>query len=115
MDIRQKLELMEQEKEANKRHFEEWKKQMTNVHSFYFTFGTDPLFPYGYHDYVLIICRDESEACKLFNTLHPKRLGSNVMNCAFMYNETQWELNTKKYYAGRDPVETIIVTRTRNR
>ncbi len=114
MDIKSKLEIMDQEKEANKRHVEEWKIQKENIHSFYFTFGTDPLFPYGYHDYVLIMCSNEGEACKLFNALHPKRTGSNVMNCAFMYNEAQWEKGVKQHYVGRDPIEQIIVVRSGN-
>lgn len=81
------------------------------MQNFYFTFGTDPQYPYGINDYVLIRCPDAGTACKLFNAIHPKRPTHNVMNCAFMYNETQWEMGVKKHYTGREPVETITISR----
>lgn len=115
MDMKRKLEVMEEINDANKRHVEEWKQEQEAPHNFYFTFGTDPLFPYGYHDYVLIRCRDESDACRLFNARFPKRPGHNVMNCAFMYNEAQWEKSVKQHYADREPAESIIVMKPGNR
>ena len=80
--------------------------------NFYFTFGTDPDFPFGPDDYVLIQCSDIGDAVRLFKALHPNRPKTNCLNCAFFYNEAQWQTGTKKYYEGRDPAETITVSRT---
>lgn len=111
MDVKRELDLIKQEQDANKQHVEAWKEQIAELRNFYFTFGSDPEFPYGRDDYVLIMCRDEGEACRLFNAVHPKRHKTNVMNCAFMYNEKQWEIGVQKYYRDTEPIETIIVTR----
>lgn len=107
MDIKRKLEVMKEIDEANKRHLEEWREQMGK--NFYFTFGSDPAYPYGRDDYVKITCADEGTACKLFNALHPKRPGHNVMNCAFMYNQIQWDSEVKQWYEGREPIQEVTV------
>ena len=80
------------------------------MENFYFTFGSDPEFPYGRDDYVLIKADDVGTAVGLFRAVHPNRPKSNCLNCAFMYNEAQWEL-TKQYYIGVDPIETISIER----
>lgn len=84
------------------------------MQSFYFTFGSDPEFPFGWNDYVLIQCANEGEACRLFNAVFPKRPKSNCMNCAFMYNKLQWERGVKTHYEGREPAASIIVSRVEN-
>ena len=83
--------------------------------NFYFTFGSDPQFPYGRDDYVLVQCKDMGEAYKLFKAIHPNRPLTNTLNCAFVYNEQQWQTGARKYYEGQDPIETIAVSRTGSR
>lgn len=81
------------------------------MENIYFTFGTDPRFPFGQNDYVVVRCDDIDTACDLFNAVHPKRPGSNAVNCAFIYHEDVWERHCKQHYKGREPVETITVNR----
>lgn len=109
MDIKKELQVMKEIDAANKHHLEEWRERMG--HGFYFTFGTDPQYPFGVNDYVLIRCKDGKTACSLFNALHPKRPGSDCMNCAFVYSEEEWEHSVKQYYVGREPIESVIVER----
>ena len=81
---------------------------MTNT---YFTFGSDPDYPYERGDYVLIRAQDIYEAVKVFNAIHPKRPGSNCVNCAEIYTQEQWLHMVRQYYGGRDPVEEIVIKR----
>lgn len=74
---------------------------------FYFTFGTDPEYPYGQDDYVLVYADNLAEAVEKFKAKHPNRPGSDCVNCAFWYNEEQWNKSTKQYYGDRKPVEVI--------
>lgn len=116
MDMKRRLEVMKEIEAANKKHLEEWKAAMQSdgLHNFYFTFGTDTHYPYGYDDYVLIRCEDAEQACKLFDAVHKPR-HEGVMNCAFMYGEEEWDYVVKKQYEDRAPVETIIISRTGSR
>lgn len=108
MDTKRKLGVMREIEAANKRHVEEWKHEQTG-RNFYFTFGSDLEYPFGRDDYVRITCRDMGTACKLFNALHPRRLGSNAMNCAFMYDQQAWDRGVKQHYEGREPIESVTV------
>lgn len=107
MDIKRELEIMKEIDMANKRHLEEWRERMGM--SFYFTFGSDPEYPFGRDDYVRITCKNAETACKLFNALHPKRPGSDAMNCAFMYDQYAWDRDVKQWYKGREPIEEVAV------
>lgn len=108
--MKRKLEVMREIDAANKKHLEDWKAAQPK--NFYFTFGTDPRYPFGYNDYVLILCKDARTACKLFDAVHPPRT-EGIMNCAFMYGEEQWEKGVKEHYQGREPIEVISVTGSR--
>ena len=78
----------------------------------YFTFGSDPRFPYGRNDYVEVEAEDMHQACELFNLLHPPRNeGSNIVNCAFIYSEEKFNTFRDKYYKDVPPIETISVRR----
>lgn len=71
--------------------------------NFYFTYGTDPQFPHLYDQYVLIKATDEHEARETYRGIYPGRNGSDCLNCAFVYNQKEWEEEVHKYYEG-DPV-----------
>lgn len=91
-----------------KNAIEDLRMMMTDVyHKFFFTFGTDPQYPYGINDYVLVLAKTEAEAVDKFQEKHPNRPRSNAVNCAFWYNEKQWDSRTKQYYEGREPAEVI--------
>lgn len=75
--------------------------------NFYFTFGTDRLFPYGINDYVMVQAATLDEACSLFKMAHPNRPGSDALNCAFFYSERSFNKFRDKFYKGRAPAEII--------
>ena len=56
---------------------------------FYFTYGSDPQFPFCY-GYTEIEAPDFPTATKIFRALHPNRPKSNSLNCAFFYTEEQF-------------------------
>lgn len=76
-----------------------------NVENFYFTFGSNKDFPYQ-NTYLVVIARNIEEAIKKFKNKYPHREGSNCINCAFYYNEKEWNEGTKKYYS-EEPAEII--------
>lgn len=76
---------------------------------YYFTFGSNPEFPYGRKDYILIEAANEDLACKLFQALHPNRPGSSCLNCASIYTGSQFDEIREKYYKGIGPVEIMMV------
>ena len=80
------------------------------MNRFYFTFGSDPEFPYGRKDIVVVTAKDENMACDLFQAVHPNRPGSSCINCASIYAEDEFNEFRDKYYKGIEPVETIEVT-----
>lgn len=77
------------------------------MNKFYFTFGSDPAYPYGINDYVIVEANGVNEACLLFNLVHPPRKGSDLVNCAFFYSEEQFNKNCAQYYPGVQPKEII--------
>lgn len=73
---------------------------------FFFTFGTDPMYPYSIDEYVMVEAADIHEAIALFKQYHPNRPHSNCVNCAFYYSEDEFRTHCAKYYKG-EPIETI--------
>lgn len=75
---------------------------------FYFTFGTDPKFPFSEKDYVVVIARDINEAKDIFDKEYPPRIsGSRCSNCAFIYEEYEFDTIRYRYYNGKDAVRTL--------
>lgn len=60
---------------------------MADLSAYYFTFGSDPNFPYQ-DGYVVVKARGRSEACKMFNHKFGTRDG--MVNCAFIYSAKEW-------------------------
>ena len=52
--------------------------------SWYFTFGTDPGFPFE-RGWVEVIAASEKDACEIFRSQFPDR-SPGVLNCAFVYD-----------------------------
>lgn len=74
---------------------------------FYFTFGSDPAFPFGRNEYVVVHAANMGEAVHKFQREYPNRRGSNLVNCAFWYDEEEWNSRTKQYYPNTEPAEVI--------
>lgn len=53
---------------------------------FYFTYGSDERFPFRY-GWTEIEAPDGPTACEIFSSVHPSRPGSDLLNCAFVYDE----------------------------
>jgi hypothetical protein len=82
---------------------------MKDSENFYFTFGTDPQFPYGEKDFVLVRAKTKNIACEKYSKTIPNRPGSTAINCAFVYSEEEW-INKgirDRYYKGRQPARII--------
>ena len=61
----------------------------TNV--YYYTFGTDPAFPYC-GGWVEVYADSWEEAHKKFRAKFPDRLGhEGTINCAFFYDQEKWK------------------------
>ena len=58
------------------------------MEKFYYTFGTDPGFPYQ-QGWVEVHAANWETAHQIFRSHYPDR-HLNTLNCAFFYNETQW-------------------------
>jgi len=77
------------------------------MNNYYFTFGTDPRYPYGINDYVKVTAPDLGTAIRTFQKRHPNRPGSNLVNCAFYYDEEDFLPMIDKYYNGEGPIEVL--------
>lgn len=59
------------------------------MNSYYFTYGTDPDFPFC-GGYTKIFANNMEEAVEVFRRKHPDR-HSNTVNCAFMYTREEFK------------------------
>ena len=82
--------------------------------NFYFTFGNDPLYPFGREEYVVVIAPDIHKAVKTFREYHANRPGSKLTNCCDWYTEEQFNKDREEYYGDRDPVEILKYKEVRN-
>ncbi len=75
----------------------------------YFTFGSDPRFPYQRGDYVVAVGKDRHDCVETYRKRHPDRPGSECVNCADMYTAAEWEKNA----SGKDmALKEVIVSDT---
>lgn len=86
-------------------------RQMEESMVYYFTFGSDPEYPYGRDEFVEVSAPNGELAGDLFRAFHPNRPGSEFINCAMIYNYDQWQKVYEEYYKGKQPVERISVCR----
>lgn len=91
---------------------QEEKEPQEEMHRFFYTFGTDPAYPYGENDFVEIRAKTELEADEKYRESIPNRPGSNLLNCAFVYTEDKWIGDGKngirdRYYRDREAARII--------
>ena len=66
-------------------------KKMNALKPYYYTFGTDPEYPYS-RGWVEVYANSWEEAHKKFRTKFPDRPGhEGTVNCAFFYGKESWE------------------------
>lgn len=75
--------------------------------NYYFTFGSDPRFPFKRGEYVLVKANDGNEACQKFKSKYPNRPGSPFINCAGIYTEEEFNKFRDVYYVEAEPADTI--------
>ena len=81
-------------------------KKCINANSkFYFTFGSDPGFPYQ-NTYLIVHAKDMKEAIEKFRANFKDR-HKDTINCAFYYSEAQWEKSEGEKYYGKPVCEVF--------
>lgn len=76
------------------------------IKKFYYTFGSDELFPYQ-NGWVIVFAREWEEAHKIFRSHFPDRT-ENCLNCASYYDEKQWSQIPEKTWHGYKCYELIF-------
>lgn len=81
------------------------------MNRYYCTFGSDPLFPFGQDQYVIVEAPNLNAAHRLFQIVHPNpRPGSeNITNCAFVETEERFNEYRDKFYKDVEPSEIISI------
>lgn len=74
----------------------------------YFTFGSDPAFPYQRGDYVIIIGANKKDCLNTFKETYPNRPGSTALNCADYYSRKEWDMTVSEYYKDVKPKKLIV-------
>ncbi len=74
---------------------------------FFFTFGTDPRFPFGIGEFVEVRADTIEQAAQKFKAAFPCRPGSTLLNCAFFYGEEQWRPIWTESYGRKPPIVVI--------
>lgn len=69
----------------------------------YFTFGSDPSFPYQ-NTYIVVEGRTEKECLNIFRLKYPDR-HKGCINCAFWYSEERW--NELGMFKDKQPAEIL--------
>lgn len=78
------------------------------MNEYYFTFGSNPLFPYGINDYVLVYAENRNAACDKFSAKYPNRPKSGCINCAFVYSKEEFDKFRDRFYKGVNPIDVIV-------
>lgn len=86
---------------------DEERKKLMEKKNFYFTYGTDPEFPFRY-GWTRVVAEDIETAITLFQMVHPNREKSNCVNCAFYYDEKFEETDMYKGVFGTDYEHEVI-------
>jgi len=64
--------------------------KLSPAHVYYYTFGSDPAFPYC-GGWVEVYANSWEESHEKFRTKYPDRPGrEGVINCAFFYDQEMW-------------------------
>lgn len=75
-----------------------------NLKNYYFTFGSHEMFPYK-NTYLIVKADNRTVAIEKFREKYPDK-NNNCVNCAFIYDEEEWEKSLNKTTYG-EPAEII--------
>lgn len=76
------------------------------LNSYYYTFGSDPQFPY-YRGWVEVRARSWSEAHEKFRAKFPDR-NPGILNCAFFYDADQWARIDRSWWPSCERCHEVI-------
>ena len=76
-----------------------YKVQLLSLDTFYFTFGTDELYPFQ-GGWVEITAPNKREAIRVFRKYFPNREGSNCYNAADCYDIDEFKNHTDMFTTG---------------
>lgn len=74
---------------------------------YFFTFGSDPRFPYGREDFVEVHAVDLPAACELFRSVFPNRPGSDCLNCADYYTDEEFDTFRSWAFGTKEPAVVL--------
>lgn len=75
---------------------------------FYFTFGSDPAFPFQ-DTYLIVFAESQHDAIAKFKKKHPDRPGrEGICNMSSLYTQEQWIGSANETAYGDIPAEVII-------
>lgn len=77
---------------------------------FIFTFGSAEQFPFHLGEYIVIEARNEKEARDMFKVLYPNPRNKDTLNCAFVYENAEFEELRKTYGDFKVTPERLYVT-----
>ena len=77
---------------------------------FVFTFGSAEQFPFHLGEYIVIEARNEKEARDMFKVLYPNPRDRDTLNCAFVYENAEFEELRKTYGDFKVAPERLYVT-----
>lgn len=75
----------------------------------FFTFGSDPKFPYGPSEFVEVDGENEKQCLDLFNVVHPPWEKDGPVNCAYWYLEKDFISVYRRNYRFGRPKEIISI------
>lgn len=76
------------------------------MNKYYFTFGTAEHFPFKAKEYLVVCASSMNEAAKIFRTNYPDHT-PGLLNCAFVYDEKQFEPIKEKIFYSGEPVKVL--------
>jgi len=72
----------------------------------YFTYGSDPSYPFTRGEYVMVLASSYEEAVYKYQKKYPNKVAETV-NAAFIYSNAEWLRISAEYYDGVSPADVI--------
>lgn len=83
-------------------------EQMRSLQKFYFTYASNPGFPFQ-DGWTVVYAKNRSQACDIFNVVHPYYGPSKYINCSWIYTQTEFE-QTSMYLSGKNFEQGCVET-----
>ena len=77
------------------------------MNNYYYTFGTAKHFPFSKYDFVKVTAENALAADEMFRSIYPDNT-PGIINCAFVYEENEFEKIKNKYYKNQLPANELL-------